>query len=334
MNTAHLVAALGSSFATPTHRPLGDRVKFRGDMWPKLGLPLPWGPRPGSTDNIAVVDSLEIYDPDVRALIVDTYRQRGYTHVPQGPCIDPGYHGQLPPSDFRRNFDAYLDRAQQWRDAGVEGVHFLRPDEGVAGLAWTVDDLNRELRPLFEGPRAQDLMGIVCLGWEPGPRYHYDNAWWVAMCQWMADTFPSALRCVHFVPDLDAPAGGDDDKKGLTNGQAWANVAPWLHVFLVQNAGYTDSANAWPSGEFVQNFSNQFNPHVGGSFPDRFRSGNRFGWPGFSAWGPDQGLIALPAEYAAYGKYWKNFPDAAARFLGKAAMEAGAIGFFDGGFVG
>src|SRR2546421_825642 len=202
-----LLLLFGSATAAGPRRSRWDLAHFKGDMWPKLGLALPWGPRPGRLDNIAVVDSLEIYDAATRVKIVEAYATLGYTHVPQGPCVDLGYHGQLPPVDFRGFFDRYLDYAQLWLAHGIEGVHFLRPDEGVDGRAWTVEDLDRELTPLFSSTRAQDLMRIVVLGWEPGPRYHYDNAWWVQMSLWMARVFPDALRCLHFVPDLDAPTG-------------------------------------------------------------------------------------------------------------------------------
>ena len=160
-------------------------------------------------------------------------------------------------------------------------------------------------------------------------RFTFVNAWWVGMCQWMAQTFPQALRLIHMIADTDAPVGQDDDVKGITNGQGWANVVPYLHGWLVQNAGYTDGASPIPSEEFRLNFANQFNPMVHGSFPDRFTNGYA-GWPTTSAWG-DRGLIALPGEYAAYGLYWKNFPDDEAVSLGRSAMNAGAIGFFDGG---
>jgi len=315
--------------ATPPRPSLDTLIKFRGAMWPKLGLPgIPWGPRPNAIDNVVVVDSVEAFDDPTQNRIMTAYAAR-YTHVPMGPSIDPGYHGQIPACDFRTHFGDYLETAIKWAKVDVHVCHFLRPDRGVAGLEWTVGDLNRELTPLFSTPRAQEVMQIVCLGWEPGPKYFYNNAWWVAMCQWMAQTFPQALRLIHMVADTDAPVGQDDDVKGITNGDGWANVAPYLHGWLVQNAGYTDGDTPIPSKEFLLNFANQFNPAVHGSFPDRFTNGYA-GWPTTSAWG-DRGLIALPGEYAAFGLYWKNFPDSAAVSLGQAAMDVGATGFFDGG---
>lgn len=315
--------------AVPPRPSLETLIQFRGAMWPKLGLSgIPWGPRPNAIDNVVVVDALHAFDGSTQNRIVAAYAAR-YTHVPMGPAVDPGYHGQIPACDFRPHFADYLDTAVLWETAGVHVCHFLRPDRGVAGLEWTVGDLERELTPLFASSRAQALMQIVCLGWEPGPQYFYNNAWWVAMCQWMADVFPQALRVIHMVADTDAPVGQDDDVKGITNGAGWANVAPYLHGWLVQNAGYTDGSNPIPSDEFRRNFTNQFNPAVHGSFPDRFTNGYA-GWPTTSAWS-DRGLIALPGEYAAFGLYWKNFPDSSAVALGQVALAAGAIGFFDGG---
>lgn len=319
----------GSSYWTPPAASLESLVQFRGAIWPKLGLSLPWGPRPNSPDNIAVVDSLEIYDSATQARIIDVYIGHGYTDVPMGPCVDPGYHGQLPACDFRGNFDVYLDIAERWERAGVRVNHFLRPDRDVVGLGWTVDDLDRELTPLFSTPRAQSLLRKVTLGWEPGPRYFYNNAWWVDMCQWMARVFPKALRSIHMVNDCDAPAGQDDDLKGITNADAWANVAPYLHCWLVQNAGYTASGNPIPSAQFVRDFTSQFNPHVPSSLTNRFANGYA-GWPTFSAWG-DRGIVPIAAEYCSFSLYWQNWPAEESIALGHAAMEAGALGFFDGG---
>lgn len=321
----------GSSFWTPPAASLEQLVQFRGAIWPKLGLSLPWGPRPFALDNIMAVDSLEAYTPEQRAQIITSYTALGFQTAPQGPCVDAGYHQELPACDFRGNFNAYLDLSELWERARVRVNHFLRPDQGVAGLDWDVDDCERELTPLFSTPRAQALMRIVTLAWEPGGRYGYNNDWWVRMSQWMARTFPHALRCWHLPADQDAPTGQDDESRGFTNGECWARVAPYGHVFLVQNAGYTDGGSPMPTPKFLRDFTDQFNPHVDGSLPQRFAPGNRFGWPGFSAWGPDKGIVALPAEYWAYAGYWHNYPFEAAIELGHAAMEAGAVGFFDGG---
>lgn len=334
---------------TPSFKqPLATLAQWRGAMW-TARLNLPWGPRPNQDDNCICIDYFECFTPSDQDRILAAYGPasvRKYNVCPLGPLVDPGYHDQLPSTDWRGDrFPVYLDAAAKLEAAGIGVVHFLRPDRGVLGLEWTVDDLDRELTPLFRTPRAQSLMRRVILGWEPGPKYFYDNAWWVAMCQWMARTFPRALRGIHMVSDCDAPVGGDDDKKGLSNGQGWANVAPYIHIWPVQNAGYTDSASEVPTAEFVRNFTDQFNPAVRGSFYDRFKTGGPSGdWPTTSAWStlpprewpivggqPVQGILALPGEYAAFADYWQNFAERYAQQLGTAALAAGAYGFFDGG---
>jgi hypothetical protein len=326
-------------------KPLAELAKLRGAMW-TARLNLPWGPRPGQDDNCICIDYFECFSVADQDRILAAYgpsSERHYSTAPLGPIVDAGYHGQLPATDWRGDFSVYLDAAAKLEAAGIGVVHFLRPDRGVAGLEWTVADLDRELTPLFSSPRAQALMSRVVLGWEPGPRYFYNNDWWVAMCQWQARVFPRALRGIHMVSDCDAPVGGDDDVRGISNGQGWANVAPYIHFWIVQNAGYTDSNNEVPTPEFYQNFTDQFNPAVRGSFYDRFKTGGPTGdWPTTSAWSAEkvkpilngeayEGIVAMPGEYAAFADYWKNFHERYSQDLGEAAMRAGAYGFLDGG---
>ncbi len=120
--------------------------------------------------------------------------------------------------------------------------------------------------------------------------------------------------------------------RGFTNGGCWANVALFVHFWLVQNAGWTDTDDPVPSPEFYREFLKQFDVNFRGSYPHRF-GGGFDDWPGYSAWGDSRGIIAIPAEYASYGLFWKNFSFEQACNLGEAAMMAGAIGFFDGGRV-
>ncbi len=42
------------------------------------------------------------------------------------------------------------------------------------------------------------------------------------------------------------------------------------------------------------------------------------------------GIATVAGEYAAFGDYWKNFPESESRRLGQLAIAAGAIGAFDG----
>jgi hypothetical protein len=309
---------------------LEELAQIRGAMWTARG-PVPWGPRPGQADNCICIDYFECFTPAEQDQIIQLYvKDRNYTHAPMGPIVDAGYHGQLPSCDWRSNPDVYLDAALKLEDNGCHVIHFIRPDAGCAGLEWTVEDLERELGPVFRTQKAQDTMRIVCIGWEPGGRYYYDNAWWVQMAEWLAKTFPNALRLIHMVADCDAPTGGDDEKKfpaGQGNAMCWANVAPYLHGWLIQNAGYVNQDNPIPSDAFVHEFLKQFGGT--GSMKDRFTNGYA-GWPTSSAWGPGKGLKVYAAEFAAFGNYWKNFAESESRKLGQMAIAAGADGSFDG----
>lgn len=305
-------------------------------MW-TVRLDVPWGPRPGQGDNCICIDYFEAFSQDDQDRIIRAYGPagRGYTSAPMGPLVDAGYHGQLPAEDFRGDATGYFDAAETLEAAGIKVVHFLRPDRDCVGLPWTVEDLDRELGAIFRSPRAQRVMHTVCLGWEPGPKYFYNNAWWVEMCQWMARTFPNALRLIHMVEDCDAPTGQDDDRKGLTNGQCWTNVAPYIHGYLAQYGGYVGSqeqGEPWGSPAQRHDYEafKQNLPIAIADMKDRFATG-RGGWPVGSAWGPTQRVRVYYGEGAAFADYWGNYPEEESRVLGQLAMEAGADGFLDGG---
>lgn len=320
-NLSTLVAVSRGGRELPS---LEERAKIRGAMW-TARAPVSWGPRPYQNDNCICIDYFESFPPNERLTIIDQYiGKRSYTHAPMGPLVDAGYHGQLPAQDWRNDPTIYFDAAQQLEEAGCKVIHFLRPDEWCFGIKWTVEDLKRELNPIFESGRAQSLMGIVCLGWEPGPKYYYNNDWWVEMCGWMSQTFPNALRLIHMVSDCDAPVGQDDDRKGISNGQGWANLASNIHGFLAQYGGYVDGQSV---DQFIPNLQNAVS-----DLKSRFKTGGpQKDWPRWSAWGSDQPIRVYAGEYAAFRDYWGNAPESDSILIGDAAMEAGADGFFDGG---
>ncbi len=310
-------------------QPLEVLAQIRGAMW-TARLSLPYGPRPGQDDNCICGDYFECFTAEDQDRILANYgprSARAYNTMPMGPMVDAGYHDQLPAVDWRGNPDPYLDAAAKAERAGVRINHFLRPDRGCAGLEWTVDDLNRELGPIFRSAKAQSIMRIVTLGWEPGPKYFYDNAWWVEMLAWQAETFPNALRLLHMVGDCDAPVGAADNGKPF--GQMWGNVAPYIHGWLVQNNGYALSGQPLATPDFEHEFLMQFDQTNPKSLVRRFRDGFD-GWPTFSAWG-DSPILVYAGEFAAYNDYWNNAPESESVRLGAMALAVGAAGYFDGG---
>lgn len=307
------VVALAGSSSIPRPSLAALRGMFRGAMW-TARLDVPWGPRPNQPDNCICIDYLECFSVADQNRIIAAYgptSPRKYTMAPMGPLVDPGYHGQLPSTDWRGDPTPYFDAVDRAQRAGIVINHFLRPDRGVAGLDWTPDDLERELGPIFRSQRAQDSMWVVTEGWEPGPKYYYDNGWFVALLQWIAEVFPKALRGLHMVSDCDAPVGGDDDKRGLSNMQAWENVAPYIHFYIPQYGGYVDQDSPIASPEFCDEFQKAIRWCIEHLKP--------------------LGIDTAAGEYAAFGDYWKNFPESESRRLGQLAVAAGAIGYFDGG---
>lgn len=310
----------------PSSIPLETLAQIKGAMW-TARLKLPFGPRPNQDDNILAMDFYQLYNATDRARMIQAYHgDRGYTHAVTGPNAGGDcYHGQYPCQTDPPNqaqWDAYLDGIQEWWDAGITPVYFAKPDN------WSMGQMD-QLDKLFSQPRAQKLLRVVVYtGWEPW-KYEITNAEWVAWVQRGARVFPNALRLIHTVADVDAPTGGDDDKKlAGGNATAWRNVVPYLHGWLVQSCGYACSGNPTPTPEFLTNFANLFNLSMG-SLRARFEQGYA-GWPTNSAWSDGRPLKVYAGEFAAYIDYWSNAPEAQAVRLGDLAMAAGAAGSLDG----
>lgn len=318
----------------PSGIPLEQLALVRGSLWtPRANLP--HGPRPGKDDNILATDFFSSYSPDEQALALTVLKARGYTHAAVGPIVDSdGYHGQYPARDWRQDFDAFLDVLQLFWDNGIAPIVFIHPD------GWTLDQ-TKELTPLFQSERAQRLMRIIVPGgWEP-TKYGWSSVTWAAYGQWARQTWPNALVLLHTVADVDAPAGADelfndDDHRAnpLGNAGAWGRVAPYFHGWLTQSEAFANPTAIGdpnhPDKTNFQNWQDLFNPHVRGSYADRFRNGYA-GWPTSSAWGSGVPLKVYAGEYASYWCYWNNRPESESQDWGDAAMRAGADGFMDGG---
>lgn len=308
-------------------------LKFRGALFTVKAnhldgsgfCDLPDGPRPHQPDNIAVFASY-YYTKEQRQCVYQLWKERGYTHGPVGPFVDPGYHGQTPGIDFRQdNGEAAADVIQEVWDAGLIPVVFLTPD------GWTVEQL-RALDPIFKSPRWQKLLRVVVNGYEQqGTKYGWSNAQYVQYLSWEAETFPNAVRGLHTISDIEAPVGNGDDtsKPGMSNGECWARVVKYIHFWLHQsNALFTPdhvADNGKTDGENWLALWDRNNPY---SFVTRFTKGTA-GWPTVAADGNP--LCVVPGEYRSYITWWQNAPEEVAREWGRHALELGACGFMDGG---
>lgn len=324
----------------PSTVPLAQLARIRGAMW-TARLDVPYGPRPGQPSNIIPFDFYTLYDDETRARMCAAYRQRQYWTATIGPfaatdcyhnlypCHDPALPGawlsDRPPT--QKTFDFILDRVQELWDRGIEPLYFHKPD------GWERPEYASrldELDALVMQPRAQRLLrAVVYPGWEPsGDKYGWSNRTWVEMCARGAHVFPNALRCLHFPCDLDAPTGQDDDQRfpaGQGNAISWHHVAPYVHVWLMQFCGYVDNGM---SEEFRREFPKAIRRAAEG-----FRPGNPYGWPTYSAFGHNDRILVVAAEYASYRDFWKNASEDEARSIGDMAMQAGADGYLDGGTV-
>lgn len=306
----------------PSNIPLETLAKFRGAMWTNRAA-IPYGPRPGQASNINAMDYYEWYGPDDRALMLKNYKAQGYTHAVTGPMIDPGgYHGQYPsyPGPLTQgHWDHYLDAMQEWWDAGIAPVHFAVTDDPTVNI-----DANMAmLETFFVQERAQRLLRIVVLAWEPSPWYSAD---FVKVAQWTARVFPKSLRGLHLWPDHNAPAQSSEMRPGFEEAQMWAAVAPYIHFFHQQTAETFDGTDEQRAYQLAM-----WNPAMEGSWVSRFSRGYA-GWPTFSAFG-NRGIMPFPSEYYSFPCYWRDLPESVALAWGDSCMSMGASGYLDGGTV-
>ena len=306
--------------------PLEELAAIRGAMW-TARYPQRSGPRPNQPTNILALPAIATEPAEVRAAAWRSYTSRGYTHGVIGawqPKPFSPYHDVYPQQTL--TFDQYLDVLQEFWDHGVKPVVFIKPD------GWSCAQLEA-LTPQYSQPRAQRLVRIqVAGGWEPNR--NTANAEWDCWLRWGRRVLPNALSLIHLEADVDVPATADEQKT-IGIARAWARIAPLVHGYLVQNAGYVYGGTEQPSREFLRNFADQFrlNPKPGrGSLTDRFTWGYA-GWPTSSAWGEGKRVRVYAAEYAAFANFWWDWDERYARQIGDAAMAAGADGYLDGGTV-
>jgi hypothetical protein len=315
-------------------------------MW-TVRAPVKFGPRPGQPDNIVALDYLEWYDEGDRALALDAYRARGYTHAVSGPPIDVfGYHNQYPTEAGPMSqaiWDRQMNALEMLTKAGLAPIFFLHPD------GWTFEQTRDTFTPYLQQPRSQQLIRIIVpTGWEP-TRYDWSSKTWAAFLQWAKDVLPNALRLIHTVSDVDAPVGTDErfndndptqNPKGNAGG--WDRVAPLLHGWLIQNGPYTSAPDTPPANvvgsdgrTLAQNFEAQFKSDGIGaeahSVAWHFKSAG--GWTRDSAWGAGIPICLYNAECTSYEEYWHDEQEAVSRQWGDLAMAGGADGYLDGGTV-
>lgn len=295
----------------PFDIPLEELRAFKGSIWTARAA-IDFGPRPGESSNILAMDEYISYNAADKATMIEGYvQERQYRHCPVGPPVDPGYHGQYPPIDFRADPEGYAAMMQDLWNQGAYPVLFMSPDN------WSLADCENILTPIFSQPYFQRVVRLaVPYGWEPGG-YNISNADWVARFKWAQRVFPNAILGIHMIADFDAPIGGDDGAPNgtMTKQEAWTNVYnAGMRFFLDQVAGYIDGGSEVPTPFFLEEFTKRVE-----YFKQHFRD-----------WGLSD-LLYIYGEGAAYADYWYNWNERYAVQIGDAAMAAGADGFFDGG---
>lgn len=314
----------------PSNIPLAELARIRGSMW-TARLDVAYGPRPNQPSNILTLDALYLYDETEKLRQLKAYTGRGYTHTDVGPWIPPNndvslYHSIYPIK--LQTFDEYLDNLQVMWDNGVTPICFIKPDNwNAAWFDWLLDTY-------YTSERAQRLCRVVCIAWEPNK--DTPNAEWVRWAKSQARVLPRALKTMHMETDFDAPGNNADFTPSsptyIGMGQAWCNIAPYIHLYLNQTYGYMDGGNPIPQSPFLTEFAKLFNPNDQGSLIGRFMTGYA-GYPTFSAWGPNKRILVCAAEYAATADFHWDWSEVYARQIGDFAIQSGADGYLDGGTV-
>lgn len=311
---------------------LKELARIRGAMWTQR-LNLPLGPYPGEDYNINAMDYYEQYDSDDRKRMIEKTLIDGYTHAVTGPLYDEGgYHGKwAPQTDIsQRVWDAYLDGMQEWWDAGITPVHFVKPDN------WTLEDVQRRLEPFYLQPRAKALLPIkIPAGWEP-TRYGWSSRTWGTFFDWMAQVDDDqSLILAHTVNDVDALVGTDMlyDDNGRPNAESWVYLAPKLHGWLIQLNGFNDIPINAP--DYAQRVA-EWEANLAAYYRDadrRFRHGYA-GWPTGSKFGADVPLKLYYGEGASYTFFNQpSVKESLVRRFGDISVANGADGYLDAGSV-
>lgn len=304
---------------------------WRGSIATTLA-PVPCGPRPYDPTNpvfTAMYDSPCWGDAD-RATARAAEHAHGYTHWAIGPIVQNGYHDLWPDTDWRSDPDGFLDRVEELWNDGFYPAIFLLPDTGLCADGSSIDHdcVERELTPIYQSARFQELAKVVVLAWEP----NYTAADWQWGVEWMERVFPNALRYVHFTSGHGAPGRGEElEPNGPYANEAamWEPVAPHIHGFLMQSTwtfGGDTGDGRTPLEQFEYDLAD---------FVRRFDDGYA-GWPTSGAGGAPVDVVAF--EYASYYCFEdtsQGTPEevaAEALTWGAAAMAVpGVAGFGDGG---
>ena len=242
----------------PSGISLEELAMIRGGMWTKMPfnmpatLVVPPGGQPRAHD-IAATDFLWNYTDEERLRMV-TYLadECKYSHCEVGPVVDSdGYHGTWQPRNWIESpaaWDAWMDMHQYLWDHKLAPVSFIVPD------GWSLERAKREITPYLLTERAQKLIRIAVIAWEPGGDYTWSSYTWAGFAQWLGECLPNALILMHNAAKgdgsaPDGPVGGDaagtdenndPQHEGANNvGIGWQRVAPHIHGWLIQTGNYS-----------------------------------------------------------------------------------------------
>jgi hypothetical protein len=310
-----LVAALGSGSA-PSPLPLDERQRIRCSLtivFDGRNANIPWGARAGYDTQCVFMDEIDNF---TEAQLAATLSRYPWRDLPAGSIYAKGYNGLYPDTDWRGRANAYADRLELILSYGKRLVFHALPDDPYywlgPRLGWDWRRVRDDLEPVYRHPRVQACIDRAVVAWEPPSDTL--NSVWVPACAWLADVFPAAERFVHMAPDHNAPCASEGDP--VPDGQAWRNIAPYVHGFLYQSSmmGENRESQFLFDTNYVQlHFDRGIN-----------------NWPTVGADGRD--LYAIGYEYASYWRHNGATPSMEPGITwGHDLMDGGMIrGFGDG----
>jgi hypothetical protein len=199
----------------------------------------PYGPR-GQKDSLKLVegnvfflqelDQVYLRDQKLAAQILTDAIRFGMNHIPIGPAVNAGYHGQYPDANWVGN-PAGFARYLAWvRSFGMRITLMAFPDiapywNGMEA-GWDWDLIDRDLKPLYDQPLVRASINRVCVGWEIWTYIEKMKPGYKRLHQW----FPAHPRLWHNGPHHACPGMSNESEEGC-----WREAAKsWITGMLFQ----------------------------------------------------------------------------------------------------
>jgi len=320
------IATLPARFYGGSPRPPVSDGPMRGQL--VINGRYPYGPK-GRKDSLQLaddnpfflqeLDQVYLRDQKLAASILTDAIKRGHNHIPVGPAVNAGYHGQYPDADWRGNPAGFANYLAWVRSFGVQITLMLWPDIGPYWRSmeegWDYGLIDRDLKPLYDQPLVRASVSRVCVGWEIWTYIAKMTPGYDRMKQW----FPAHPRFWHNGPSHACPGMSSESEE-----KCWRVAAEhWITGFLFQGFPLsTTGIDRPPLDQLKYDLDDMYRRFVG-------RSDSPWGPPVAT---PDGKPVTLEFfEMAAYDQYNNGAPESIGATCSEAALSVeGVIDSEDG----